>query len=179
MTNGLCRCGCGRKTRIAPRNRFDRGWVKGQPVPFIHGHNSVLPLFRRVAKFWSMTKLLPVHGLPDCIEWNGAVHTNGYGACNKILGTRQAHRAAYMLTFDLIPKGLEPDHLCRNRLCINPYHLELVTRKENSRRGARAKLTARMVAEIRASDEPTGVLVKRYGVTRATLKNARYGRSWN
>lgn len=180
MMNGLCRCGCGKRTSIAPRNRFDRGWVKGQPVPFIHGHNPILPLFQRVARFWSYAKLTRDFGWPDCIEWGGVVSTNGYGQfCGRMFGTRQAHRIAYILTFGLISKGLEPDHLCRNRLCINPYHLELVTRKVNSRRGAKAKLTNEIVMEIRSSSEPSRVLAARYGVSHATILAARTKRSWS
>jgi len=42
MTNlslfGLCACGCGRKTKLAPRNDKDRGWIKGQPMKYINGH---------------------------------------------------------------------------------------------------------------------------------------------
>ena len=43
MTNigkGFCKCGCGRKTKIADRNRHNRGWVKGEPLDYLLGHNS-------------------------------------------------------------------------------------------------------------------------------------------
>ncbi len=45
------------------------------------------------------------------------------------------HRVTYETFVGPIPEGLEIDHLCRNRLCCNPVHLEAVTRKENVRRG--------------------------------------------
>ncbi len=45
--------------------------------------------------------------------------------------------------------GMDVDHLCRNRACVNPKHLELVSHKENLRRGAMTKLTATQVMEIR------------------------------
>jgi hypothetical protein len=41
--SGLCQCGCGKATRIAPQNHTARGWVKGQPVPFLPGH-SIRPI---------------------------------------------------------------------------------------------------------------------------------------
>lgn len=180
MNSGFCRCGCGNKTSIATRNRYVRGQVKGQPVPFIHGHQSTIPLFQRVADFWKRTKLIPEFGWPDCIEWAGSLMWNGYGVNTvSIFGNRSAHRIAYTLTFGLIPKGLEPDHLCRNRRCINPYHLELVTRKINSRRGAMAKLTETLAAEILASSEPTRILMKKYNVSRSTIKGVRSGRTWS
>ncbi len=47
----------------------------------------------------------------------------------------QGHRISYETFIGTIPVGLEPDHLCRNKGCYNPAHLELVTRQENTLRG--------------------------------------------
>ncbi len=41
MLNGLCHCGCGRKTPVASRNRKDLGWKKGEPLKYLRGHNSL------------------------------------------------------------------------------------------------------------------------------------------
>lgn len=49
-----------------------------------------------------------------------------------------AHRVAYVMFVGEIPTGLELDHLCRNRWCVNPAHLEPVTHTENMQRGSRA-----------------------------------------
>ena len=67
-----------------------------------------------------------------CWIWTAAT-AQGYGRINA--GGRgvplQAHRVAYELLVGPIPEGLELDHLCRDRRCVNPQHLEPVTHREN------------------------------------------------
>jgi hypothetical protein len=70
-----------------------------------------------------------------CWEWQGALR-DGYGIFrHPSLPSQQAHRIAYELLEGPIPPGLELDHLCRNRRCIRPDHLEPVTHKVNLLRG--------------------------------------------
>lgn len=66
-----------------------------------------------------------------CWIWTGFVGPNGYGS----IGKRYVHRLSYEMFVGTIPEKLEIDHLCRNRRCVNPSHLEPVTHKENSVRG--------------------------------------------
>lgn len=69
-----------------------------------------------------------------CWVWEGELRS-GYGRM-KINGKPiSAHRYSYELANGSIPVGLELDHLCRNRACTNPDHLEPVTHSENVRRG--------------------------------------------
>ena len=87
------------------------------------------------ADFWGLVDV----GHPlGCWTWTGAVALSGYG--NWYPGARVsefAHRRAYELLMGPIPAGRELDHLCRNRLCCNPDHLEPVTPAENiARSGA-------------------------------------------
>jgi hypothetical protein len=72
---------------------------------------------------------------PDCWLWTGAVDAKGYGRVLTPDGHRPAHRLAYELAVGPIPDGLVIDHLCRTPGCINPDHLEPVTRRENTLRG--------------------------------------------
>lgn len=76
-----------------------------------------------------------------CWHWRGGIDTKGYGEFTKQwrghtrIGRGRAHRLAYEMCVGEIPKGLDLDHLCRNRRCVNPSHLEPVTHRENLIRG--------------------------------------------
>lgn len=83
-------------------------------------------------RFWSK-----VEKTETCWNWTCPPTTAGYGqfqdySHHMVL----AHRWAYENLVGPIPEGLVIDHLCRNRMCVNPAHLEPVTIKENNRRGA-------------------------------------------
>jgi hypothetical protein len=75
-----------------------------------------------------------------CWLWLAQVSRDGYGKF-KYIGGQLAHRFAYETARGPVPEGLELDHLCRQRSCVNPDHLEAVTRRENARRGLRGSLT--------------------------------------
>ena len=77
-------------------------------------------------------------GVQTCalpISWTGSTNNGGYGQVGYQGDYRFSHRLAYELLVGRIPDDLTLDHLCRNRSCCNPTHLEPVTRGENTRRG--------------------------------------------
>lgn len=89
----------------------------------------------QLARFESKVERVTESG---CWIWMAASNEKGYGVFGmgpRESGTRLAHRVSYEHHRGEIPPGLELDHLCRVPCCVNPWHLEPVTSKVNSRRG--------------------------------------------
>ena len=136
IPRGLCQCGCGAPTKLSGQTRTDRGDVEGQPIKFMLGHSPKTSFNRREQLFWNKMRLTA----SGCWEWTGHLDAKGYGRITlAFLGERRAHRVSYRLVNGEIPAKFDLDHLCRNHRCINPLHLEAVTRSENVRRGIRAR----------------------------------------
>lgn len=98
--------------------------------------------------FWSSVEkdgAAPPHRpeLWPCWTWTSFIDRDGYGLFHnkRIGGTKRAHRLAYESSIGPIPEALVLDHLCRNRACVRPSHLEPVTDKVNAERGMVAQKT--------------------------------------
>jgi len=83
-----------------------------------------------VERFWFY-----VEKTTNCWSWKGHIGTLGYGQFRFNYKRISPHRFSYEIHKGKIPKGLVIDHLCRNPKCVNPDHLEVVTRAENVMRG--------------------------------------------
>ena len=77
--------------------------------------------------------IMAEHNDDECWYWTGATQ-KGYGAIGLNGKTVRAHRMSYELLVGNIPEGKQLDHLCNNKLCVNPSHLEPVTQLENMNR---------------------------------------------
>ncbi len=83
-----------------------------------------------VSRFWEK-----VERTTSCWNWTGAKNVEGYGLAWFNSKLCSAHRISFLLSGNTIPVGMNLDHLCRNRGCVNPEHLEPVTQRVNTLRG--------------------------------------------
>jgi hypothetical protein len=110
----------------------------GKDVPRLRG----VPDLERFLTYTDRNGPVPSYrpDLGPCWLWLRSL-TEGYGNFYFRGGPCPAHRASYELFVGPIPDGLHIDHLCRVKHCVNPAHLEPVTRCENARRGAHGMKT--------------------------------------
>lgn len=122
----------GRKKRAATQGSFQAGhqpWNKGHTAPEeTRQRMSQAHTQEPVEAFWARVgERVPI----GCWLWQGTIMTNGYGFFRAAGHGYLAHRFAYSLLVGEIAPRLQIDHLCRNRSCVNPAHLRLVSLKEN------------------------------------------------
>lgn len=160
----LCECGCGLPAPLWKATARTLGRIKGQPARFINGHCN-----RKTSKGPGHE----VDSVTGCWNWTGSLDVLGYGRVwigNR--KTKKAHRQYYERYVGLIPDGLTIDHLCRNKRCVNPAHLEAVSADENARR-ANSKLNHDQRAEVQRLYERDGLsareISKQFGVTVETV----------
>lgn len=179
IPRGYCQCGCGQRTPLYTDTNKRLGIIKGQPTSFLHGHNKAKLGYRKSGPRY----IEEDRGFKSpCWIWQLFTNKDGYGHYPSKTGSLLAHRRYYEHAKGSIPAGLQLDHLCRVRPCVNPEHLEPVTRTENQRRGAKAKLTLDKAEEIRrlylhggVSQRELGLL---YGVSKHTIWGVVNYKTW-
>jgi hypothetical protein len=91
---------------------------------------------RRYGQSWErILSKIDIFDAAGCWRWRASKNRSGYGQVGVARKLYLAHRVVYEYCIGPIPKGLELDHLCRTRACVNPFHLEPVTQRENCLRG--------------------------------------------
>lgn len=111
-----------------------------------------------IERFWA--KVL-VRSDDECWLWNGYITKNGYGQIRIGRSHRRAHRIAWMIhNKKLLPKGTIVRHLCHNKICCNPHHLQTGTAKDNSADSRKANIKPRPPTKI--SDELKAKIVEWY-----------------
>ena len=172
LREGYCRCGCGATTSVPKASDANRGVVRGVPRLHVKGHAN--------RKLQSVCVDLKT----GCWNWVKVIN-HGYGASMTLTDRgykpRHAHRLVWQRVNGLVPEGLELDHKCRNRKCVNPLHLRPVTSAENSRCGAKAKLKPTDIPNIRslaASGLSFTDISRQYGVTGKCISAVVYGSTW-
>lgn len=173
--SGLCQCGCRQPAPIATYTHRPRGWVAGYPKQYISGHNGALS---------GQHYIIEDRGYATpCHIWQRSKTQSGHGHMKHNGKMRLAHVVYYEEKYSPVPEGLQLDHLCRQRDCVNADHLEPVTGAENCRRGARTILTKDSVVTIKAllairPKIPKTQIARRFGVDPATIWDIEGGRTW-
>ena len=125
------------------------GWPYGWTPSRSRGRFESPPLEEAVSSFWNR-----VEYTDSCWVWKGAARKHGlgngggYGRVGWRGTVLYAHRLAYELRVGPIAEGMTLDHLCGNRLCVRPDHLEPVSRGENVRRALKGKPRCRRVLGV-------------------------------
>ena len=141
-----------------------------------------------IARF-ARTTMQRVNG---CLEWMGALNT-GYGSLAFRGRVRNAHVVAYVLANGEPPAGSLIRHLCHNRLCVNPSHLEHGTHKDNrndskianrlpvGEANGNSKLTTQIVKDIKellAAGVQGTDIAARFSVGAQSIYAIKNGKTW-
>ena len=101
-----------------------------------------------------------------CLVWQGATTSSGYGVTTYYGHQTTAHRIMATLVHGEIPRGHEVHHTCRNRACINPAHLEIVSHAENLAMDREARTTCRAGHPWDEDNTYLAVVTRKQGGTR-------------
>lgn len=133
--DGYCFCGCGKKAPLASGTNRKTGLVKGHPAKFVHGHHR----YRYPTAEEQISERVDTDGPDDCWRWTGPLNAYGYGIILVGVNPRRAvgaHRFTYEKAHGAIPAKFDVHHRCQNRACVNPDHLEALSRRDHIREHA-------------------------------------------
>lgn len=152
-------CDRPRSAREWCSSHYMNWWRRGDPLAFAVDASDM-------ERFWAK---FVVSG-SGCWLWTVSKASGGYGKFAARGVNWKAHRYAYQHLVGPVPDGLDLDHLCRVRHCVNPMHLEPVTRSENLRRKTdKTSLEQRQEIACRYPTESAASLAAEFGVTRERI----------
>lgn len=167
---GLCQCGCGGRTRIATESCPKKGrMTRGVPYGYIAGHH-----LRKKEKY----KVDPKTG---CWVWQLSTNADGYGVMwyAEKGASERAHIVYYERCKGAVPRGKTLHHTCENPPCVNPEHLEPLTRGEHRRRHAVINPTiVKQIALLHTVGFSSRRIAKLLNRPRSTVQNVLKGRTW-
>lgn len=170
----LCICGCGAPAPISQETDRSKGWIKGQPKKLIPGH-------RKPASF-AGHRIEDRGFLTPCWIWTGTLRS-GYGVA--LIGGKRTrmHRWYFERARGKIPAGLEPDHLCHQKDCVNPDHMEAVSHAQNVRRSKKHTILTMEKADVIRALRKQGALQREiaelFGVSQQTVSYIVNGKQWS
>jgi hypothetical protein len=131
-------CDCGAMAAVDARCWPERGTGRALPLRM---------------RFWEK-----IDASGDCWEWRAYRNPEGYGIIRYRGKNERAHRVSYEFRRGAIPPGMELDHLCRNRGCVRPSHLEPVSHQDN---GLRARVSS-LICKRGHAMTPDNVVVREH-----------------
>jgi hypothetical protein len=168
---GYCHCGCGHKTRIPAKSDWRYGWVAGVPLRYIHGHQA-----RKIDNY-----VIKDRGYTTpCWVWQGTRNVKGYAKIRFDGKSISVHRFMYERYIAPIPDGLQIDHRCYIKACVNPTHLEVVTNALNCQRRPNGKLTKEQIPILLEMCEhmTQREVGRRFGVSQSMVSLIVRGKEW-
>lgn len=152
----------------------------------VHGFGMCDLHYRRMKKHGNANQgmvILPdyiVDTLTGCWNWQKAVNKQGYGRKTIMVNFKKktivAHRYIYEQIKGEIPPHYDLHHKCKNTSCVNPEHLEPLTRLDHRRKTT--KLNEVLIKEILDSTLPASQLSELYGIAKGTVERIRSGKTW-
>jgi hypothetical protein len=169
--SGLCLCGCGERTKIATYTMLSVAIKKGVPLRYAKGHG---PKTAKIDRY----EVTDAGWETPCWLWTGPKDLVGYGRHG---GKYElAHRVFYENARGKMEAGVMLHHLCRNKACVNPDHLEPMDRSEHARRHVRERVSDEKVEAIRrdclAAIGSDKTIAAKHGVSPSFVGTIRHGR---
>jgi hypothetical protein len=165
-----CKCGCGKETNIATESCPKRGRNKrGMPYDYIIGHH-----LRKKEKY-------KINPNTECWIWQLYINDDGYGVMwyKEKDKAERAHVVFYIRSKGPIPKGKVLHHTCENPTCVNPEHLEPLTRTEHKRKhGILNENSVRKIREMKKSGLSSRKIATIVNASRSTVQNVLKKRTW-